>query len=85
MQHAPWTNYFYTYMYYWFLHLPRLFKKGRKKTQLSKIFLRDLVYNFLQVKEEFSSTAEIVHTIQTMTANLAKVMVLSLVYMCSCT
>ena len=33
--------------------------------------------NFLQVKEEFSSTAEIVQTIETMTANLAKVMVLS--------
>ena len=43
------------------------------KCSLKSLKSLSFVFYFLQAKSEFSSTEEIVQTIQTMTANLAKV------------
>lgn len=43
------------------------------KCSLKSLKSLSAVFYFLQAKSEFSSTEEIVQTIQTMTANLAKV------------
>ena len=57
----------------WVFISPRMQGNSLCKCSLKSLKSLSAVFYFLQAKSEFSSTEEIVQTIQTMTANLAKV------------
>ena len=57
----------------WVFISPRMQGHSLCKCSLKSLKSLSAVFYFLQAKSEFSSTEEIVQTIQTMTANLAKV------------
>ena len=60
-------------IFFWVFISPRMQGNSLCKCSLKSLKSLSTVFYFLQAKSEFSSTEEIVQTIQTMTANLAKV------------